>query len=167
MASSADAWSKHRNWCRLVILLHEGGESIVKGILGQMGVDITDGSEIYQKMKLHEKNILKKVPYYLRKDLLPDSKVVDTTKLDFSARCHVIQVLDIQRQFSEVEELRKKRNDLFHKSDDEKDMGDEQFNKYWNEISQLLTDLGYDMSKLRSLKTVELYHIDGRVFFQF
>ena len=170
MASPADAWNKHRNWCRLVILLHEGGESIVKRILAQMGVDITNGSEIYQKMKLHEKDRLKKVPYYLRKDLLPDSKVVDTTKLDFSARCHIIQVLDTQTQFPEIEKLRDKRNDLFHKSDDEKNMGDQQFNKYWDEISQLLTDFGYDVSKLIHLKTSENYHIEGRVeqyFFSF
>ena len=164
MASPADAWNKHRNWCRLVILLHEGGESIVKRILGIMGVDIKDGSDIYQKMKLHEKNRLKKVPYYLRKDLLPDSKVVDVTKLDFSARCHIIKVLDTQRQFPEIEKLREKRNDLFHKSDDEKNMGDQQFNNYWDDISQLLKDLGYDVSKLISLKrTVDLYHIEGRV----
>ena len=55
MASPTDAWNKHRNWCRLVILLHEGGESIVKQILSKMGVDITDGSQIYKKMKPHEK----------------------------------------------------------------------------------------------------------------
>ena len=97
MASFADVWNKHRNWCRLVILLHEGGENIIKCILGQMGMDITDGSEIYQKMKPHEKGRLKKVPYYLQRYLLPDSKVVDTTKLDFSAQCHIIQVLDTDK----------------------------------------------------------------------
>ena len=164
MASPADAWNKHRNWCRLVILLHEGGESIVKCILSQMGVDITNGSEIYQKMKLHEKDRLKKVPYYLRKDLLPDSKVVDTTKLDFSARCHIIQVLDTQRQYPEIEKLREKRNDLFHTSNNEKNMGDQWFSNYWDEISQLLEDLGCDTSKLRSLKTtVDSNHIEGKV----
>ena len=172
MASPADPWNKHRNWCRLVILLHEGGENIVKCILDQMGVDITDGSEIYQKMKPYEKNRLKKVPYYLQKDLLPDSKVVDTTKMDFSALCHIIEVLDAQIQFPLIEKLRKKRNDLFHMSDDEKNMRNQQFNHYWDEISQLLTNLGYDVSKLISLKTEDhlseelkkrLDHIEGRV----
>ena len=38
-------------------------------------------------------------------------------------------------------------------SDDKKNMGDQQFSTYWDEISQLLTDLGYDVSKLISLKT--------------
>ena len=153
MTAPTYPWNKHRNWCRLVILLHEGGENIFKHIFGQMCLDITDGSEIYQKMKTHEKNKLKKVPGYLRKDLLPDSKVVDTTKIDFSARCHIIEVLDSQRQFPLIEKLRRKRNDLFHMSDDKKNMGDQQFSTYWDEISQLLTDLGYDVSKLISLKT--------------
>ena len=164
MASPVDAWNKHQNWFRLVILLLEGGESIAKYILSQMGVDITDGSEIYQKMKSHEKNRLKKVPHYLRKDLLPDNKVVDATKLDLPALCHIIQVLDTQRQFPKIEKLRQTRNDLFHKSDDERSMGDQQFNSYWDEISQLLKDLGYDVNKLIYLKkTVDYYHIEGKV----
>ena len=172
MASPADAWNKHQNWCRLVILLHEGGENIIKCILGQIGVDITDGSEIYQKMKPHGKNRLKKVAYYLQKDILPDIKVVDTTKLDFSARCHIIRVLNTQIQFPLIEKLREKQNDLFHMSDDEKNMEDQQFNNYWDEISQLLTDLGYHVAMLQDLKTDDhlseehkkrLDHIEGRM----
>ena len=70
------------------------------------------------------------MPYYIRKDLLPDSKVADTTKLDLLARCHIIKVLDTQRQFPEIEKLRRKRNDLFHMSDDEKNMEYQQFSNY-------------------------------------
>ena len=154
MTSLSDPWNKHLNWCRLAILLHEGRESIVKCILGQLGVNIEDGSEIYQKIKPHAKYRLEKVPYYLRKCLLPpDSTVVDTTKMDFSARCHIIEVPDAQIQFPIIGKLREKRNDLFHMPDDKKNMGDQQFNDYWDEISQLLTDLGYNVSKLISLKT--------------
>ena len=54
---AADAWNNHLNWCRLVILLHEGGESVIKRILAHMGVDITDGSDIYQKIKPYIKKI--------------------------------------------------------------------------------------------------------------
>ena len=60
MASSTHAWNKYQKWCRLVILLHEGGEEIVKNILDHIGVDITDGAEIYKKLKLHEKTTIKK-----------------------------------------------------------------------------------------------------------
>lgn len=172
MASPGCAWNKHRKWCRLVILLLEGGENRVKHILCQMGVDITDGAQIYHEMKLHEKNRLKKIPSYLQKDLLPSSKIVDTSKLDLPAQCHIIEVLDMQTKFPLIKKLRNKRNELFHMSADEKDMTEQQFDSLWVEISQLLTDLGYDVNMLKDLKTGKylseehkkrLDHIEGRL----
>ena len=172
MASSADVWNKYREWCRLVILLHEGGEQIVKDILDHIGVDITDGGKIYQKLKAHENTKIKKKPLYLQRILLPPSGVVDATKLDFSALCHIIEVLDTHKQFPLIRELKNRRNDFFHMSVDDKDMTEQQFNKYWKEISQLLTDFGYDVNRLASLKTDDqlnedhkkrLDHIKGRV----
>lgn len=164
MASPADAWNKYRKWCRLVILLHEGGEKIVKDILGQMGVDITDGVEIYQKLKPHEKTVLKKMPRYLQPTLLPASGVVDATKLDFSARCHIIEILDTSKQFPLIGELRNRRNEFFHMSVEKKDMTGQEFNKYWKEISQLLTDFNYDVNMLIGLKTDDQFdHIKGNV----
>ena len=164
MASPADAWNKYRKWCRLVILLHEGGEKIVKDILGQMGVDITDGVEIYQKLKPHEKTVLKKMPRYLQPTLLPASGVVDATKLDFSARCHIIEILDTSKQFPLIGELRNRRNEFFHMSVEKKDMTGQEFNKYWKEISQLLTDFNYDVNMLIGLKTDDQFdHIKGNI----
>ena len=172
MTSPADPWNKYRKWCRLVILLHEGGEEIVKDILDQIGVDITDGAKIYQKLKPYEKTKLKNKPGYLKKILLPLSEVVDTSKLDFSARCHIIEVLDTHKQFPLIGKLRNRRNDFFHMSVEEKDMTEQQFNKYWKDISQLLKDFGYDVNILIGLKTDDqlsedhrkrLDHIKGRL----
>ena len=173
MASSpADVWNKYRKWCRLVILLHEGGEDLVKDILGKMGVNITDGAEIYQKLEPYKKMIKKTIPHYLQKTLLPPSKDIDTTELDFSARCHIIAVLDTHKQYQSIGKLRKRRNDLFHMSVEKRDMTEQQFNNQWNEISQLLTCLGYDVNILVGIKTDNhlkeqhkkiLDHIEGRV----
>ena len=153
MASPADPWNKYQKWCRLVILLHEGGEKIFKDILDQIGVDITDGAEIYQKLKPYEKTKLKKKPDYLKKIFLPPSQVVDASKLDFSARCHIIEILDTCKKFPSIGKLRNKRNEFFHMSVEEKDMTEQQFNKYWKDISQLLTDCGFDVNMLIGLKT--------------
>ena len=153
MACPTDVWNRYRKWCRLVILLHEGGENLVKDILGQMGVDVTDGAKIYQKLKPHEKVILKTKPHYLQRTLLPPSKVIDATKLDFSAKCHIIEVLDSKKQFPLIGELRNSRNDLFHMSVNERDMTEQQFTNHWDEISQLLTNFGYDIGILKGLKT--------------
>ena len=172
MASSTDAWNKYQKWCRLVILLHEGGEEIVKNILDHIGVDITDGAEIYKKLKPHEKTKIKKKLPYLQQLLLPPGGVVDATKLDFSALCHIIEVLDTDKQFPLIGELRNRRNKFFHMSAEDKDMTEQQFNKYWKEISQLLTDFGYDVNMLTGLKTDNqlnedhkkiLDHIKGKV----
>ena len=171
MASPADVWNKYRKWCRLYILLHEGGKNLVKAILCQMGVDVTDGAEIYRKLKPYEKVILKKPPY-LRKILLPPSKVIDATELDFSAKCHIIEVLDSKKQFPLIGELRNWRNNLSHMSNDERDMTEQQFANHWDEISQLLTYFGYDVDILIGLKTDDhlkeehkkrLDSIEGRV----
>ena len=57
-------------------------------------------------------------------------------------------------------------------SAEDKDMTEQQFNKYWKEISQLLTDFGYDVNMLTGLKTDNqlnedqkkiLDHIKGKV----
>ena len=171
MASSTAAWNKHKKWCRLVILLHEGGEKIVKDILVHIGVDITDGAKIYKILKDEETKIKKK-PLYLKQLLLPPGGVVDTTKLDFSALCYIIEVLDKQKKFPLIGQLKNRRNDFFHMSDEDKDMTEQQFNKYWNEVSKLLKDFGYDVNMLTGLKTEyqlsedhkkRLDHIQGRV----
>ena len=63
------------------------------------------------------------MPYYVRKNLLPDSQVVDTTKLNFSTRCCIIKILDIYGYFPVIQKLRGMESHLLHMSDDEKNMG--------------------------------------------
>lgn len=117
-----------------------------------MGVDEADGAEIYWKLKPHKKLILKKPPY-LRKILLLPSKVINATELDFSAQCHIIEVLDSKKQFPLIGELGNWRNNLSHMSNDERDMTEQQFTNHWDEISQLLTHFGYDVDILIGLET--------------
>ena len=94
MASLTDIWNKYRKWCRLVILLHEGGEIVCKDILCKIGVtNVTDGVEIYQKLEPYKETI-KKMRGYQKKVLLPDNKVIDTAKLDFALNTHIIEILD-------------------------------------------------------------------------
>ena len=45
MASFHDIWKKFRKWCRLIILLHKGGESVCKDLQSQMSIE--DITEIY------------------------------------------------------------------------------------------------------------------------
>ena len=153
MVFPADIWNKYKRWCRLVILLHEGGEVVCKDILCEVGVrDVTDGAEIYRKLEPY-KDMMKKMPRYQQKALLPDTKVIDTIKLDLSLKTCVIEILDTRKKFPLIKEIRDRRNDLFHMSDVQRNMSQQQFNHFWEQISQLLIDLGYNMNLLEDLKT--------------
>ena len=78
MASLTDIWNKYRKWCRLDVLLHEGGETVCKDILCEIGVkNVMDGVEIYQKLEPYKETI-KKMYKYQQKVLLPDDKVTNT-----------------------------------------------------------------------------------------
>lgn len=153
MVFPEDIWSKYKRWFRLVILLHEGGEVVCEKILCEVGVkDVKDGAEIYRKLEPHQDNI-KRMSRYQQKLLLPDSKIIDTMKLDLALKTFIIEILDTRDKFPLIKEIRERRNHLFHMSHFERDMSEEQFNHFWEQISQLLRDLGYNMNLLDDLKT--------------
>ena len=153
MASLPDILKKHQKWSRLVILIEEGGEFVCKDILSKMGIEnITDGAEIYKKLKPYEKEITK-MTFYQQKTLLPDNGVIDTTKMNISLSTHIIQILDRTQNYPLISELRQKRNELFHMKEEKRAMTEQLFNYYWDNISRLLRDLGYDIKLMKGLKT--------------
>ena len=153
MASLHDILNKYQKWCRLVILIQEGGEFVCKDILSKMGIkDITDGAEIYKKLKPYEKEITK-MTFYQQKSLLPDNGVIDTTKRNISLNTHIIQILDKTKNYPLISELRQKRNELFHMKEENRGMTEELFNYYWDNISSLLAGFGYDIKLMKGLKT--------------
>ena len=147
------AWNKHKKWCRLVILLQVGGESVCKDILNKMDItDINNGQEIYKRLEKHKTEI-KRLAGYQQRILLPDSTGINTTKLDMSLQTHIITILDKEKKYPLIKELRYKRNKFFHMRGDERDMDEQQFKSNWDEISKLLRDLGYDLRLLDHLQT--------------
>ena len=155
MSSIPEIWSKYQRWSRLVILLFQGGQSICKNILAEMGIkDTTDGAEVYSILKPYEKKI-KKLGFYQRKTLLPDKEIIDITKMDISLSTHIIQILDTQQNYPLIAELRYKRTELFFMSEGKRDITQQQFSDNWDKISKLLTTLNYDMNLINYLKTTE------------
>lgn len=152
MAPVCKSWIKFRKWCRLIILIHKGGESVCRNILFKMDVkDITDGTEIYKKLKRYVE-IITRMAFYQQKVLLPDNEVIDTTKINISLSTRIIEILDTTLSYPQVEDLRDTRNELFYMSNNERDMTEEQFNNYWENIWQLLTSLHFNMSLMMDLK---------------
>ena len=148
-------WKKFGKWCRLIILIHRGGESVCKNILSQMGIkNITDGVEIYRKLKPYEEKIkTMKMTIDQQKMLLLDNEVIDTIKMDLSLITYIIEILDTAQNYPLIAELRKKRNELFHLAEHRRDLTEQLFNEHWDKISKLLLSLHYDIDLMKGLKT--------------
>ena len=148
-------WKKFGKWCRLIILIHRGGESVSKNILSQMGIkNITDGVEIYRKLKPYEEKIkTMKMTIDQQKMLLPDNEAIDTIKMDLSLITYIIEILDTAQNYPLIAELRKKRNELFHLAEHRRDLTEQLFNEHWDKISKLLLSLHYDIDLMKGLKT--------------
>lgn len=94
---SSDILTKYEKWYRLKVLLHEGGNAVFKDILTKLGVkNITDGSEIYQKLKPYEIQG-QKLQQYQKDALFPSSRVINTNNLDLSLQFLIIIILDTQK----------------------------------------------------------------------
>ena len=153
MTSLRSIWNKYPRWCRLLILIHQSGEYLWKDILYKVGLkDLADGAEIYRRLKPYEKEI-NELGVNIRKTLLPDNKVIDTEKMDISLSTHIIQIIDKTQDYASISKLRQKRIELLYMREGERNITEQQFNTYWNEISELLTSLHYKMDLINRLKT--------------
>ena len=153
MTSLHNISNKYPRWCRLLILIHQSGEYLWKDILYKVGVkDLADGAEIYRRLKPYEKEI-NELGVNIRKTLLPDNKVIDTEKMDISLSTHIIQIIDKTQDYASISKLRQKRIELLYMREGERNITEQQFNTYWNEISELLTSLDYKMDLINCLKT--------------
>ena len=155
MSSILKIWHKYERWCRLVILLFQGGQCVCKNILSKMGIkDMADGAALYKKLEPYKSKI-KKLGFYQRKILLPDNKVIDITKMDISLSTHIIQILDIHENYPQIADLRYERTELFFTPEGKRGMTEQEFGEYWDRILQLLASLNYDMNLIKCLKNAE------------
>lgn len=153
MDSFTNIWNKYPRWYRLLILIHESGEYLCNDILYKMGVkDVTDGVEIYSRLKPYGKEI-KELGTTLEKIFLPDDEVIDIKKMDISLKTHIIQIMDKHQDYPLIAKLRQKRIELLYMREDERNMTEQQFSTYWNEILELLTSLHYNIYLINDLKT--------------
>ena len=157
MGSTQAIWNKFEKWCRLVILLQEGGEYVCKHILHtELGVP-TDGGEMYKYLQSYEADIKKEINYpYQKKVLLPADGHIDETKLDIPLFSYIIKILDKNKNYQSIEKLRFMRNDLFHMEGNRRNMSEQEFDDQWDKVVQLLNGLNFGMSSLNSLKSDDL-----------
>ena len=158
MSSSQDIFSKYEKWNRLVMLIQEGGESVCKYILHtEMGVPI-EGQEMHKYLQKYATDIKKSKMYrYEKKTLLNEDGNIDTTKLGLRLSTNIIEILDKNKKYPSISELRHKRNELLHMEEVQRNMSEKEFDDRWNELSRLLKGLNCDLSSLQSLKHVNRF----------
>ena len=157
MSSTQDVCNKFEKWCRLVILLQEGGESACKDILHTELRVPTDGGEMYKHLQSYEADIKEKITTgYQKRILLPNDKQIDIEKLDIPLFSYIIEILDKNKKYPSIKKLRYMRNDLFHMEGNQRNMSEQEFNVQWNKVEQLLNGLNFDMSSVINLKDVNL-----------
>ena len=63
------------------------------------------------------------------------------------------------QNYLRIEQLRFKRNKLFHMDEEQRNMSEPEFDDHWNEVSHLLTDLitTFDMSTLNRFKSDNVF----------
>ena len=155
MTSVPDIWNKNEKWCRLQMLLCEGGMTVYKDILSKLGVkDTTNGKDIYRRLQhCVDQSQKQNMQRFQCNALFPSSKDINTDNLDLSLCFLIIKLLDTQKKYPSIVKLRDMRNELCHMADNKREMTVQQFNHYWDQISCLLTDLGCNMNLFRDLKT--------------
>ena len=142
-------------------LAYEGGEHACKYILyTEMNVP-KGGNKMYRYLKSYETSIKKSKMFpYQKKALLPVNGDIDKTKLDIALFTYIIQIMDgpTKPNYPRIEQLRFKRNELFHMKEDQRNMSEPEFDNQWNEVSQLLTDLmkTFDMTTFNGFKSDNL-----------
>ena len=154
MSSVHNTANKFDKWCRLVILIEEGGLSLCKDILHQRMHVPTEGQGIYKYLQRYRLEIEKyKLQAYQEKILLPDDGVIDKKQLNLPLYTYIIQILDKTQNYPLIAKLRQKRNELFHAAEGKIYMKEQLFNEHWDKISQLLASLHYNVDLIKSLKT--------------
>ena len=139
MSSICNTVKKFGKWCRLVILIEEGGQSVCKDILHKRMHVPTEGEGIYKYLQYYKMEIEKlTLQAYQEKILLPDDGVIDKEKLDLPLYTHIIQILDKSKQYSSIKKLTCKRNKLFHMEEGRRDICEKEFEEYWEQVSQML-----------------------------
>ena len=123
MVSVQDVGKKFEKWCRLVVFIEEGGKSVCRNILHtKMGVP-KEGAKIYEYLQCCKTEIKKcELLPFQENTLFPNDRLLDNSKLDLPLFTYIIQILDENKNYPLIKDLRYKRNELFHMEETRKEV---------------------------------------------
>lgn len=151
-AASDNLFKDYEKWLRVATLIDFGGRHLCHNVLHKKECLPTDGAKLYIEFKDLKSKICK---FKDQEEILcPSNGVTDESKFDLTLYTSIIQVKFPNKYNSLLTDLRKSRNEEFHRGD--KSLSDMEFNELWNNTKQMLESHGFDIKLIGKLKTCDL-----------
>ena len=152
MSSPLDiSCKRYEKWLRLVMLVHHAGTKICHDLLHTERRFPNDGKELYEFLRVNEERI--KPDKSQKLILYPPDESTDESNFDITLYTKIIKGLYGRQYDRLVGDLRKLRNNIWHKGDP--GLTEEEFENLWEEASETLTSHHFDMNSVAGLKECE------------
>ena len=165
MAGKPDSSGDPGGWLRIVIFIDNHGLPLLRDLLhGKMKAP-TNGRKLYDYVSRYKSSFKDLADSNQRKIIFPSNKVIVEDKFDVTIYCNIIvRILahfsTLQRDFEPlVKELRKLRNEVYHKA--KKNMIKEDVDFDMSRVLDVITDLGSKIKGPDYTKSLIL-HYEGK-----
>ena len=148
MATAKDISQEYENWLRLTTLVDFAGRSLCRNVLFKLEKLPEDEVQLFKVLEPIKSKICH---FQEQKEILcPSAGKTDHSKFDVTLFTSILKVKYGNKHKILVDDLRKARNQLFHKGN--KSISDFRFNQLWKDISQMLVKHGFDPTLVDELE---------------
>ena len=150
MAAAKDnLCQEYEKWFRLTTLIDFAGRHLCYDVLFKQEKLPTDGALLYTELESLKSKICR-----FRDQLkiaFPSSRITDHNKFDLTLYTSIIENKFGNKYKTLVGDLRGVRNKEFHRGN--KTLSDAEFNKLWDDITNMLENHGFNMKLVDDLET--------------
>ena len=144
---------KYKNWLRVVMLIDYAGKQLCSKILHTKA---TDGSYLYNILEKYKDNL----QYQIHEEILcPPNKVINENEFDLLIYGIVIDFIFGDKYDKLLDDVIDMRNEIFHMQHEL--ICTVEFEKLWQNTSNVLCNHGFDTKSLSILKTCNLWSDEG------
>ena len=155
MAAAEDISEEYENWLRLTTLVDFAGRTLCRDVLFNKENLPENEVELFKELEPLKSKICR---YPDQKEILcPPTGKTDHSNFDVTLFTSIISVKYGNKYKPLVDNLRKARNDLFHKGN--KSLSENDFNQLWNDTSQMLVGHGFDPKLVNAVKECDRFSL--------
>ena len=150
MAAAKDnLCQEYEKWFRLTTLIDFAGRHLCYDVLFKQEKLPTDGALLYTELESLKSKICRFQDQ--REIVFPSNRITDHNKFDLTLFTSIIENKFVNKYKTLVDDLRGVRNKEFHRGN--KTLSDTEFDKLWNDITDMLENHGFDMKLVGDLNT--------------